>query len=229
MWVVVWLLLLTTGISFATQECKDIAKVLAYIATTTDPIEGSSSRYYKEDNDGSVLWSNEATPVTFSLELLPSPSIAPVALSSSSTPPSLSSAVDSTLWQRSRDNAVSTTARSNIWLRPRHRSFLSTMRSSGPDLSSMTEAELAQYFIEHRYTQEQILDNPKLYFNPAFVKIAKQLPRYDEFVDKFYHRYRTYSLWDEIPDRLSGNYQSGMQDLFTKLYRECELKQVCSL
>ena len=114
----------------------------------------------------------------------------------------------------------------------RHRSSWRSTQSAivaQPDLSTMRETELAQYFIEHVYNEAQILDNPKLYFNPAFVKIAKQLPRYDEFVDKFYHRYRTYSLWDEIPDRLSGNYQSGMQDLFTKLYRECELKQVCSL
>jgi Bacterial EndoU nuclease len=71
-----------------------------------------------------------------------------------------------------------------------HKSFHRHTAAPQYDLNRMNTAQLAWYFHAQGYTESQILSYPGLYMNQAYLALAKQLPRYPEFVKKYHSELR---------------------------------------
>lgn len=103
-----------------------------------------------------------------------------------------------------------------------HKSFRHHSSAPQYDLNRMNTKKLEWYFSANGYTEGEVLSHPMLYMNAAYLAIAKQLPRYSEFVEKYYKKYRhhkgIYAFWEIINFR----YRDGMREKFTELYQECE-------
>lgn len=93
------------------------------------------------------------------------------------------------------------------------------------DLNHMSTEQLMWYFSSHGYTEDQILGSKELFASAAFVALAKQLPKYAEYVKKYYEEYRKFNWYTKFVGRVFSFYTRGFQDTFTRLYRECEQKR----
>lgn len=94
------------------------------------------------------------------------------------------------------------------------------------NLNHMSTEQLAWYFSAYDYTEGEILSHPMLYMNQAYLAIAKQLPRYPEFVEKYYKKYRTYKGFFKFWETIHFRYRKGLKKQFTFLYQECEKERV---
>ncbi len=94
------------------------------------------------------------------------------------------------------------------------------------DLNRMSTEQLAWYFAAQNYTEADILSHPMLYMNPAYLALVKQLPRYPEFVEKYYDDYRKYKGLRSLLGKMTFCYRHGMRKQFAFLYQECEKERV---
>ncbi len=94
------------------------------------------------------------------------------------------------------------------------------------DLNRMSTEQLAWYFASQNYTQADILSHPMLYMNSAYLVLVKQLPRYPEFVKKYYEDYRKYKGLRSLLGKMTFCYRHGMRKRFAFLYQECEKERV---
>jgi hypothetical protein len=93
------------------------------------------------------------------------------------------------------------------------------------DLKKMNTAQLVCYFNAHGYTEEQILERQDLFSSAAFVALAQQLPKYPEYIKKYYHEYRNFNWYTKLVGCAFSFYTPGFQDTFTQLYREYKEQQ----
>lgn len=94
------------------------------------------------------------------------------------------------------------------------------------NLSHMNTEQLVRYFYANNYTEGEVLSNPMLYMNQAYLAIAKQLPRYSEFVEKYHKKYRTYKGFFKFWETIHFRYRKGLKKQFAHLYQECEKERV---
>lgn len=104
----------------------------------------------------------------------------------------------------------------------RHRHFRHHTFTPHYNLDYMSTEQLAWYFFVNNYTEEDILSHPMLYMNQAYLAIAKQLPRYPEFVEKYYNKYSTYKGLYAVWKIINFRYRDGMREKFAELYQECQ-------
>jgi|GEM_PF-4843241 len=93
------------------------------------------------------------------------------------------------------------------------------------NLNSMSTERLIWYFYALRYTEEDILSHPFLYLRSAYLAIAKHLPRYPEFVEKYCKQYGAYSRLFKIWETMHFRYCKGLAKQFAQLYQECEAQR----
>lgn len=94
------------------------------------------------------------------------------------------------------------------------------------DLNRMNTEQLARYFATQNYTEVDILSHPMLYMNPAYLALVKQLPRYPEFVKKYYEGYRKHKGFRAFWAWIHFRYRYGMREQFAFLYQECEKERI---
>ena len=96
--------------------------------------------------------------------------------------------------------------------------------SSAPtyNLNLMSTEQLMWYFSANSYTEGEVLSHPMLYTNAAYLAIAKQLPRYSEFVEKYYRRFSSYSWPFKWWMTAHFRYRKGLTKRFERLHQECE-------
>ncbi len=109
-----------------------------------------------------------------------------------------------------------------ITLSTHHKSFSHHTSTPYYNLNCMNTPQLARYFILHGYTEGEILSNPLLYMNAAYLTLVKQLSRYPAFVEKYYKKYRAYSRPFKIWETMHFRYCKGLANQFERLYKECE-------
>ncbi len=107
-----------------------------------------------------------------------------------------------------------------------HKSFRHHTTAPQYDLNRMSTEQLAWYFASQNYTEADILSHPMLYMNPAYLALVKQLPRYPEFVKKYYEDYRKYKGLRSLLGKMNFCYRHGMRDQFAFLYQECEKERI---
>lgn len=112
-----------------------------------------------------------------------------------------------------------------ITISNQHTSFRHHTATPQYDLHRMSTEQLAWYFYALQYTEDEVLSHPMLYTRQAYLTIAKQLPRYPEFVEKYYKQYCAYSRLFKIWETMHFRYCKGLAKWFESLYRECEKKR----
>ncbi len=124
------------------------------------------------------------------------------------------------------DNSTHTMYVSNpISLSTHHKTFSHHTSTPHYNLNCMNTQQLAWYFAKHGYTEGEILSNPLLYMNAAYLTLVKQLPRYSAFVEKYYKKYRAYSRPFKIWETIHFRYIAGLAKQFARLHWECQQKR----
>lgn len=93
------------------------------------------------------------------------------------------------------------------------------------DLHRMSREQLMWYFTINNYTEGEILSKPLLYMNAAYLTLVKQLPRYPEFVERYYKRYSAYGRLFKIWQTINFRYCKGLAKQFERLHTECKEQQ----
>ena len=112
-----------------------------------------------------------------------------------------------------------------ITLSTQHKTFSHHTSAPHYNLHCMNTQQLAWYFAMHGYTEGEILSNPMLYLNAAYLTLVKQFPRYPAFVEKYHKKYRAYSRLFKIWETMHLRYCKGLAKQFERLYLECENKR----
>lgn len=121
----------------------------------------------------------------------------------------------------SQSNAARTVHAANpVTFSTQHKTFRHHTAAPHYDLRKMSPKQLAQYFSTHGYTEEKILKRKDLFESAAFVALAKQLPKYSEYIHKYYNEYRNFNWYTKFIGRIFCFYAPGFQDIFTRLYEE---------
>ncbi len=113
----------------------------------------------------------------------------------------------------------------SMTLSTQHKSFSHHTSDPHYNLHCMDTQQLAWYFAVHGYTEGEILSNPMLYMNAAYLTLVKQFPRYPAFVEKYHKKYRAYSRAFKIWETMHLRYCKGLAKQFERLYLECENKR----
>lgn len=90
-------------------------------------------------------------------------------------------------------------------------------------LDRMSTKKLLWFFTINNYTQEQILSCPLLYMPPAYLAIAKQLPKYSRYVKMYHDEYKKFNWFTKGLGRMLFIYTPKLQKQFALLWQECEL------
>lgn len=114
----------------------------------------------------------------------------------------------------------------SITFSTQHKSFRHHTATPQYDLNRMKTEQLAWYFAAQNYTEADILSHPMLYMNPAYLALVKQLPRYPEFVKKYYEEYRKHKGFRAFWEWIHFRYRYGMREQFAFLYQECEKERI---
>jgi hypothetical protein len=118
-------------------------------------------------------------------------------------------------------NSTRTTSISNsITFSTQHKQCHRHTAAPRYDLTTMSTTQLTHYFNTHGYTQEQILERKDLFASAAFVALAKQLPKYPEYIKKHYEEYRNFNWYTKGVGRIFSFYTPGFQATFARLYKE---------
>lgn len=94
------------------------------------------------------------------------------------------------------------------------------------NLDSMSAEQLIWFFITHNYTQEQILTQPLLYLRSAYLAVAKQLPKYPQYVKMYHDEYKKLNWFTKGLGRMLFIYTPKLQRQFAMLWRECEENRI---
>jgi len=95
------------------------------------------------------------------------------------------------------------------------------------NLHHMNTEQLAWYFSTHGYTEGEVLSHPMLYMNAAYLALAKQLPRYPEYVKMYHDEYKKFNWFTKGLGRILFIYKPKLQRQFALLWRECEKVREC--
>jgi len=95
------------------------------------------------------------------------------------------------------------------------------------NLHHMNTEQLAWYFSTHGYTEGEVLSHPMLYMNKAYLALAKQLPRYPEYVKMYHDEYKKLNWFTKGLGRMLFIYKPKLQRQFALLWRECKKVREC--
>ncbi len=140
-----------------------------------------------------------------------------------SSPRSLDTIVSDATKTNNGSNATRTVyVPTSVNFSTQHKSYSHHTAIPPHNLSTMNTQQLLFHFARHGYTEEQILSRADLYASAAYLAIAKQLPKYPEYVKKYHNEYRKFNWYTKCVGRLFSFYTPGYQNRFAELHQECE-------
>lgn len=89
-------------------------------------------------------------------------------------------------------------------------------------LNNLSAHQLASFFSENKWTDDQILGNPALYARTAFLTVAKHIPSYPEYVAYYHTQHQSLSSLKKFWGRLTGSYVPCRAKHFVRLYSGCQ-------
>lgn len=114
-----------------------------------------------------------------------------------------------------------------ITLSTQHKHFHHHNPAPRYNLHHMNTEQLAWYFSAHGYTEGEVLSHPMLYMNKAYLALAKQLPRYPEYVKMYHDEYKKLNWFTKGLGRMLFIYKPKLQRQFALLWRECKKVREC--
>jgi hypothetical protein len=121
-------------------------------------------------------------------------------------------------------NLASSTRNSRRFSRlPKYHSDYRHSDSHSIDLWTCSAFQLAQYFFYHRYTEEEILSQNRLYMSDEFVTLAKTYTGYKAAITDLYNQFKGLGgFLCKVIGFCKSQYCPGLQKRIKKLYQEIQ-------